>query len=717
MPSAPQIQLSMAEPDIAVLTFDAPDKSANILSRAVLEEFIARLDEVAAKKNLAGLIIRSAKPGIFIAGADIREFAAATNITRQEVIEFATQGREAYARLSELPFVSVAAIDGVCVGGGAELALGCDRRLMSDSPKAQYGFPEVKLGMMPGWGGTARTPRIVGLSNAVELVTSGESIDGRAAALMGLASDVAPSARLMEAAIALIRAEQRTGQYLKDRKRWSGPIELDDTELMFLGATASAYIQQQTKGQYPAPLAALELMLGAARLDVREAGKQESEGFADLFGTPINKALINVFFLTDRNKKDSGIEKSGVQPKPIKSVGVFGAGIMGSGIAAACVKRELPTTINDSRPESLAGGVQKALEEVSFNKVTRAADAQKMLKFAPLINSTTADSEFASLDLVIEVIVENAAAKQELYARIEPVLKPDAIFASNTSAISIALLASKLKHPERFVGIHFFNPVRQMPLVEVIRGPKTSDETVATAVAFAKSLGKSPIVCNDGPGFLVNRLLLPYMNEALELVLEGVEIKQVEAAAKEFGMPMGPLTLYDVVGIDTAYFAGQVMHAAFPDRIIESTLLAAMVKANRLGQKTGVGFYSYKDVKDKKGKGKPDPTLAEVVGPLLRKGSPLSTSQIIDRLFLPMVLEATRILTEKVVRDARDVDLGLIFGIGFPPFKGGLLFWADTIGAAAIIERLKPFQSLGARFQPTPMLLEMAAKGKRFYDS
>jgi 3-hydroxyacyl-CoA dehydrogenase/enoyl-CoA hydratase/3-hydroxybutyryl-CoA epimerase/3-hydroxyacyl-CoA dehydrogenase/enoyl-CoA hydratase/3-hydroxybutyryl-CoA epimerase/enoyl-CoA isomerase len=234
---------------------------------------------------------------------------------------------------------------------------------------------------------------------------------------------------------------------------------------------------------------------------------------------------------------------------------------------------------------------------------------------------------------------------------------------------------------------------------------------VATAVAFAKAVGKSPIVCNDGPGFLVNRLLLPYMNEALELVLDGVEIKRVEAAAKEFGMPMGPMTLYDVVGIDTAYFAGQVMHSAFPDRIIESSLLSAMVKAGRLGQKTGVGFYSYKD---KKGKGHPDPSL---VGPLMRKGEALTAPQVIDRLFLPMVLEATRILEEKVVRDARDVDLGLIYGIGFPPFKGGLLFWADTLGAAAIIERLKPFQSLGARFQPTPRLLEMAAKGKRFYDS
>ncbi|MGH7140092.1 MAG: 3-hydroxyacyl-CoA dehydrogenase family protein, partial [Pirellulales bacterium] len=283
----------------------------------------------------------------------------------------------------------------------------------------------------------------------------------------------------------------------------------------------------------------------------------------------------------------------------------------------------------------------------------------------------------------------------------------------NTSAIFIGQLAEKLKRPERFCGIHFFNPVRKMPLVEVIRGPKTSDETVATAVAFAKSIGKSPIVVNDGPGFLVNRLLLPYMNEALELILDRIDIKAIESAAKGFGMPMGPITLYDVVGLDTAYFAGQVMHEAFPDRIGESPLLAAMVKAKRLGQKTGVGFFAYKDKRE--GRGTPDPTLAEVVKPLMRGQTKLSEQQIVERLFLPMVLEATRILAEQKVRDPRDVDLGLIYGIGFPPFKGGLLFWADTLGAAKLVEMLKPYESLGKRYQPTPMLVEMAKSDRTFY--
>lgn len=713
MADAPALHLSMAEPDVALVTFDAPGKGANIFSQSVLGELDEKLKSLEARRDLAGCIFRSAKPGIFIAGADLREFAAAKNPTKQQTIDVANRGRKLFERLARCPFVTVAAIDGVCVGGGAELAVWCDRRIMTTNPKAQIAFPEVKLGMFPGWGGTVRAPRIVGLGNAVELVTGGESIDGAAALKMGLISDLVPSDRLDAAAVALVRAEQKTKEYLRDRERWSRPLDdLDDTELGFLGVTASAYIQQQTKGQYPAPLAALEVLLASARLDAEAAGQAEAEGFAELFGTPINRALINVFFLTDRNKKDSGVENSQARPRDVKSVGVFGAGIMGSGISAAVVKRDVPVTLTDAVPAALAGGVQKVLEEASFNRQTRGPDPQRMLKFASLLNATTTDAEFRGCDLVIEAVVENPKVKAELYARIEPLLADGAILASNTSAISIARLAEMLKHPERFCGIHFFNPVRKMPLVEVIRGPKTSDETIATAVAFAKAIGKSPIVVNDGPGFLVNRLLLPYMNESLELIRDGVEIKAVEKAAREFGMPMGPITLYDVVGLDTAYYAGQVMREAFPDRIVESAVLKAMVEAGRLGQKKGVGFFKYKP---KQERGEPDPTLADVLKPLVRKPEKLSGEQVTHRLFVPMVLEATRILAERKVRDPRDVDLGLIFGIGFPPFKGGLLFWADTIGPAKLVEMLKPYEALGPRYHPTPMLLDMAKSGRGFY--
>ncbi len=708
------ITLSMPEPDIAVLTLDDPDKGANVLSRSVLEELNEHLNELETKENLAGLVIRSGKSGTFIAGADIREFVSSIDSPKEEVQQFASLGQQLFSRLSSAPFVTVAAIDGLCLGGGAELAIWCDRRLMSNNPKAQFGFPEVKLGLFPGWGGTARTPRIVGLSNAVELITSGEPVDAAAARAMDLVSDVVESDRIDDAAIELIRAEQRSGQYKKDRERWSGTIEISETELGFLGATASAYITDKTKGHYPAPLAALEVMLGATGVDLTTACQMEVEGFTELFGSSINRSLINVFFLHDGNKKDPGVADPNVTPRSIRSVSVIGAGIMGQGIAGANVRRRLKVNISDASPEALDAGVTGILKEVSYDKTIKGPSPERAFKFAPLVNGTTSDAELGAADLVIEAIVENIEVKKSIFARLEPRLGPNTILASNTSTIPITKMAEGLEHPERFCGIHFFNPVRKMPLVEVIRGEKTSDETVATAVAYAKALGKSPVVVGDGPGFLVNRLLLPYMNEALELLMDGVELRAVEKAAKAFGMPMGPVTLYDVVGIDTALHAGRVMVEAFPDRMIPSELLIAMFKAGLYGQKSGGGFYLHTG---KKGKPKPNPEAEKILAEHLRGKGDFTTQQITERMFLPMLVEATRVLEDGLVRDARDVDLGLIFGVGFPPFKGGLLFWADTLGAEKIIEMLKPYESLGKRYHPTEMLKEMAKTGSKFYDS
>jgi 3-hydroxyacyl-CoA dehydrogenase/enoyl-CoA hydratase/3-hydroxybutyryl-CoA epimerase/3-hydroxyacyl-CoA dehydrogenase/enoyl-CoA hydratase/3-hydroxybutyryl-CoA epimerase/enoyl-CoA isomerase len=394
----------------------------------------------------------------------------------------------------------------------------------------------------------------------------------------------------------------------------------------------------------------------------------------------------------------------GPQPQAIKSVGIVGSGIMGAGISAATLKSEIFVALTDSNAESLAKGAKLVLEEAAYNRKTKGPDLARTLKLAPLLVSTQREAEIAACELVIEAIVEKEEAKKQLYARLEPQLKTEAILASNTSTIPITRLAAGLKHPERFCGIHFFNPVRRMKLVEVIRGAKTSDETVATAVAFAKQIGKLPIVIHDGPGFLVNRLLFPYMNEALVLLNEGASLKEVDRAATAFGMPMGPITLSDLVGLDTALYAGSVMQQAFPSRFVSSSLLEAMVKAGRLGQKSGRGFFSYQN---KKGKAEDDPQFEALLAAHRQGQRKFSREELTNRLFLPMLVEATRMLEEKIVRDVRDVDLGLIFGIGFPPFRGGLLFWADTLGAAKIVEMLKP--------KPTPLLLEMAAKGRKFY--
>ena len=710
MPHA--ISLSWPQPDIALLTVDLPGKGANVLSSAVLAELALLLDEVYSRPDVVGLIVHSGKPGTFIAGADLREFVASLHAPKAEVTALCQRGQSIFSRLSSGPFLSVAAIDGICVGGGAELACWCDCRVVSTNPRTEIGFPEVKLGLYPGWGGTARAPRIIGLANAVEMITSGESVDAAAAMSLGLASDMVPADQLVEASIRLICAELAGGDWRKNRQHRQGPLSIEPTELAFLGATAAAYIQQETKGRYPAPLAALELMLETCECAADDALSREAAGMAELFGSPINAALLNVFFLTDRNKRDTGLDRAGVVPGAIQTVGVIGAGIMGSGIAAANLKQETPVVLTDASAAVLTAGARSVLEEAAFDKKTKQPDARKALQLGPLLTVAHSDAEIAACDLVVEAIIENADAKRKLYARLEPQLKTGAILASNTSTIPITKLAEGLLRPEQFCGLHFFNPVRRMKLVEVIRGRKTSDETVATAVAYAKRIGKSPIVVNDGPGFLVNRLLFPYMNEAIELLCDGASMKEIDRASTAFGMPLGPIALYDMVGLDTAMYAGRTMWEAFPDRVIASPLIPALVKSGRLGQKSGAGFFSYQN---KKKAAEDDPAVEKIINNYRRGQRKFTAEELTNRLFLPMLLEATRVLEERIVRDVRDVDLGLIFGLGFPPFKGGLLFWADTVGAAPIVEKLRPLEALGGRMQPTPLLLEMAAAGRKFY--
>ncbi len=721
--AATTLNLSFPENDIAVLTIGDPQSSANILSRHVLESLERHLDELDKRKELAGLAIRSAKPGMFIAGADLKEFVTWLDAPKEEVASFCRRGQQLLGRFARSTYVTVAAIDGICVGGGAELAMWCDRRILTDCAETAYGFPEVKLGLFPGWGGTARTPRMVGLANAVELVTGGETIDARTAALMGLANDIVPDTSptsgeaLLAAAIRMIRAERVSSDFRRDRQRWAAPIEIDETELGFLGATASSYIQQQTKGHYPAPLAALELMLGAAGADLESACQMEAEEFPKLFGTPVNRALLNVFFLRDRSKKTIG-SAGDVPPRKISSAGVVGAGVMGQGIAAANVKRGIPIALMDADRAALARGVRGVLNEVAYNKQLKGPDVRRAVELAPLVNGTFSDIELCHSDIIVEAIVEKAEAKRHLFARLEPLVTDETILCSNTSTIPITQLAEGLEHPEHFCGLHFFNPVRQMPLVEVIRGKRTSDATVVTAAAYARRLGKSPIVMNDGPGFLVNRLLLPYMTEAALLLCEGAAINDIERAAKSFGMPMGPITLYDVVGIDVAVHAGRTMAEAFPDRAVPAPIVERLFERGRLGQKVGKGFFDYAAPKGgKPPRGAESQEVAQLVDEC-RAGAErnFSSDELTDRLFLPMLVEATRVLEDKIVSDVRDVDLGLIMGIGFPPFRGGLFFWVDEVGVATIVEKLKKFAPLGKRFEPTLMLKDLAQRGARFYD-
>ncbi|HVT27345.1 MAG TPA: enoyl-CoA hydratase-related protein, partial [Lacipirellulaceae bacterium] len=434
------LSLSYPENDIAVLTIGDSQSSANVLSRPVLDAVERSLNELDSRKDLAGLVIRSGKPGMFIAGADLKEFVTWLDAPKEEVESYCRRGQQLFGRLAHSNYVTVAAIDGICVGGGAELAMWCDRRIFTDSAETAYGFPEVKLGLFPGWGGTARLPRMIGLANAVELVTGGETIDARAAALMGLANDAVSAANaatgdsLLAAAIRMIRAEKRSNQFRRDREKWDAPIAISETELGFLGATASAYIQQQSKGHYPAPLAALELMLGAVGVDLETACRMEAAEFPKLFGTPVNRALLNVFFLRDRSKK-AGALAGDIEPKKITSAGVVGAGVMGQGIAAANVKRGIPVALMDSDQAALARGVQAVLKEVAYNKLLKGPDVKRAVELAPLVNGTFSDIELSHSDIIVEAIVEKPDAKRHLYDRLEPLISDDTILCSNTSTI------------------------------------------------------------------------------------------------------------------------------------------------------------------------------------------------------------------------------------------------------------------------------------------
>jgi 3-hydroxyacyl-CoA dehydrogenase/enoyl-CoA hydratase/3-hydroxybutyryl-CoA epimerase/3-hydroxyacyl-CoA dehydrogenase/enoyl-CoA hydratase/3-hydroxybutyryl-CoA epimerase/enoyl-CoA isomerase len=437
---------------------------------------------------------------------------------------------------------------------------------------------------------------------------------------------------------------------------------------------------------------------------------------AQLFGSPVNAALLNVFFLTDANKKDPGIETSGQKTTDVKSVSIIGAGIMGSGIAAANLRRGLSVTIADARPEVADQAVGPILEEASYNRETKRGDLSKAVTLAGKLHVSRRTEILAQSDLVVEAVVEHLETKQRVLRELDELMPPTSILATNTSTIPITRLADGLKHPGRFCGVHFFNPVRTMQLVEVIRGPHTTDDTVAAAVKYAKQLGKFPVVLKDGPGFLINRLLMPYMNEALHLVAEGASFEQVDKAAKRFGMPMGPIELYDMVGLDTALFAGKVLCDAFPDRYHASPILLALVEVGRLGRKSGAGFFNYKN-NDKKSRPAKDPQVMAILQPFIAtSASAFDSRMLTSRLFLPMLNEASRALEEGLVRGPRDVDLGMIFGTGFPPFRGGLLFWADQVGIEKIFEMASTCIERGARYQPTELMTKLRRDRRRFYD-
>jgi 3-hydroxyacyl-CoA dehydrogenase/enoyl-CoA hydratase/3-hydroxybutyryl-CoA epimerase/3-hydroxyacyl-CoA dehydrogenase/enoyl-CoA hydratase/3-hydroxybutyryl-CoA epimerase/enoyl-CoA isomerase len=703
MPGA--ISLEVTE-GLAIATIDQPGSRANTLGQAVLGDFESLLAQLKGRSDVTGLVFRSGKPGMFIAGADLKELGGprpAEAVTRRLV----KRGLDIVAGFEELPFPTVAAIDGACLGGGLEMALGLDQRVCSTNPKTELGLPETKIGLIPGWGGTQRLTRLIGPSLAAEMICSGEPARAARAREIGLVFDAVPAEKLLEEALALVRWMASDGGWKAARERKRQPVGLTEEQAAFTFAAARAQVRAKTGGFYPAPEAALTAIEKGCNVTLEDGLKAETDQFVPLVGSPISRNLISIFFNTTRLAKDPGVDKP-AEARAVRQVGVVGAGVMGAGIAGAHVRRGVPCVMLDASPQALEKGVQSVsksvLGRVSIGRMT----AEEAAGALALLSTSMTTQALADRDLVVEAIVENEQAKVKLFAEVEKILPPGAILASNTSTISITRMAKSVSAPERFAGWHFFNPVDRMQLVEVIRGEKTSDDTVATLVALARRIGKTPIVVKDCPGFLVNRILFPYINESLLLLEEGIPPRALDRAATAFGMPMGPVTLNDLVGLDTSLFAGRVINEAFAGRAVNTGILGDLVAAGRLGQKSGAGFYSYA----KGSKGADDPALAGFLMKHRRPGNPgLSVEELQDRLFLPMLTEAARVLEEGVVRSPGDLDMGLILGIGFPAFRGGILRWADELGPAEVMRRLEKLSGLGERYRPPALLKSWAASG------
>ncbi len=707
MPSA--FQFEERSDGIGVITLDLPDKKVNTLSRAVLGELGALLAGLEGRADLRGLLFRSGKPGQFIAGADLNELGALAFAGPEQVAGAVAMGHQLYGLVSRLPFPTVALVDGNCMGGGTELILAMDDRILADTSQTKIGLPETKLGIIPGWGGTQRLPRLIGL-NAIEMICTGEPVTARKAVEIGLAFDAVPAERLVEEGVRRVEDLAATGEWKERRRKLRGPLGLSPDSMAFAFATAEGAIKLKTKGQYPAPLIALKAIREGCNLSLDEGLKIERDAAREVMQSPVAANLIAVFFMQNRLARDPGVDNPEATPRAIQRVGVVGSGLMGAGIATAHARSGLPTAMVDVDDSRLADGLRRATEVVTSRIKIGRASTDDLAKLLGHLSTSTSTSILADRDLVIEAITEDESAKAATYRALAGEMKPGAILASNTSTISISRLAKSAPDPSRFVGMHFFNPVDRMELVEVIRGEATSDETVATVVALAKQIRKTPIVVKDCAGFLVNRVLLPYMNEALQLLREGVPMDAIDEAATKFGMPMGPIALHDLIGLDTAAFAGKVMSDAYPDRTVPTALLGDLVKAGRLGQKSGLGFRKHSGKKVEA-----DPAFAEFLEHHRVEGRPMTRDEITDRLFLPMLLEATRVLEEGIVREAGDIDMGLILGIGFPPFRGGVLRWADTLGAGRVMEKLEAYRSLGKRFEPTDSLTRLAANGGTFY--
>ena len=708
------LTLTRLEGDIAELHFDLKDESVNKFNQLTVSSLTAALEALEAEQGIKGLLVTSGKD-VFIVGADITEFGALGSAGKDEIKASTAINNGNFNRLANLPYPSCVAINGYAMGGGLEICLACDFRVMSNI--AKIGLPETKLGILPSWGGTVRLPRLIGVDEAVMWMATGAEKRADDALKAGAVDAVASPEQLREVALTTLRGSvDGSLDYVQRREMKHGPLPLNDTEAMMSFFTIKAMVGQQAGKNYPAPLKVVDVIEKARSMSLEEALDVEAEGFAELAMTDVAPALIGVF-LSDQllGSKAKGWEKKA--DRVIERAAVLGAGIMGGGIAYQSAYKGTPIKMKDIAQEGLDLGLAEASKLLSKRVARGRMTPEKMGEVLNSIDPTLSYEGFDAVDIVVEAVVENPKVKHAVLAETEKQIREDAILASNTSTISISYLAEALERPENFCGMHFFNPVHAMPLVEVIRGEKSSDEAIARTVAYANRMGKKAVVVNDCPGFLVNRVLFPYFGGFNALLRDGADFQAVDKVMERWGWPMGPAYLMDVVGIDTGVHAAGVMAEGFPDRMQPDfkTATEVMFENDRYGQKNDKGFYEY--VPDKRGK--PQKTLNEEVyallAPVTGERQEFEREDIIARMMLPMAIELARCVEEGIVETPAEADLALVYGVGFPPFRGGLFRWMDTVGLAHIAEASGKFAHLGKAYEMTERMQEMLANGETYY--
>ncbi|MGA8164013.1 MAG: 3-hydroxyacyl-CoA dehydrogenase NAD-binding domain-containing protein [Waddliaceae bacterium] len=710
---------SLAPNGVGRLVFDLPNEKVNKLSLSVLDELEATLHSLANTPHLSILCIATGKEGVFIAGADLKSFQPLLhNVDLTQ--EMLNKGHRVFRQLQHLPFPTIAVIHGACLGGGLELALACTYRIVSDHPKTILGLPETTLGIFPGWGGTQRLPKLVGLKEGLSMILSGKPVNAKKAWRIQLADAIIPWEFIEEKTEAFAQQclTEKGKQNIRDRRKQkrlsSWLLENNLVGRSFFFPQAEKDLLKRTQGRYPAPLAALKLVKETYEMPLEQGLQKEVEHFIQSLSSSDFRyahALIQLFFTREAIKKDPGVVNPPDKKRSIASVGVVGAGVMGSEIAWLMSYRDLPVRMKDVSWEIVGRGYATAWRIYqTLMRLKKLKPDEANRKFHRLAGGIDYRG-FRRLDLVIEAVVESVERKKTILQQLEKEVGADTIIATNTSSLQIHQLAQGMQHPERLIGMHFFNPPSRMPLVEIVPGENTLPEVVAAVAAFCKNIKKTPMVVADCSGFLVNRVFASGFIEVPLMLEEGVEMKKLEKMMLNFGMPMGPLELADHIGNDVNLNVLKTLERSYGKRMQVPSILEAINEKGWLGKKVKKGFYLYED-----GKKEPNPEIRTLLGDLGTVMPSFTEEELMDRVLVKMINEAAKCLEEGVVGHAAYLDLALVLGTGFPPYLGGILRYADQWGIHQILEKLKNFcQKYGERFSPADLLIRMDKANEVFY--